>query len=112
MEIAALLSFRTWRVAGAAESPYISASTLESQSASCTAIATAVYSASAVERAVNGCFAERHPMTAPLRSTITIPDVVVAQGGAESGPVPGHGGAKEKVKILKEKAKGKEKEEM
>jgi hypothetical protein len=31
----------------------------------------------------------------------------VAQGGAESGPVPGHGGAKEKVKILKEGEKEK-----
>jgi hypothetical protein len=39
-------------------------------------------------------------------------DVVVAQGGAGGGPVSGHGGAKEKVKILKEKEKGKENEEM
>jgi hypothetical protein len=38
--------------------------------------------------------------------------VVVAQGGAGCGPVPGHGGAKEKAKILKEKEKGKENEEM
>jgi hypothetical protein len=38
--------------------------------------------------------------------------VVVASGGAESGLVLGHGGAKKKLKILKEKEKEKENEEM
>jgi hypothetical protein len=38
--------------------------------------------------------------------------VVVAWGGAGSGPVSGHGGAKETVKILKETEKAKENEEM
>jgi hypothetical protein len=47
-----------------------------------------------------------------LTSYGTGTSVVVAQGGAGGGQVPGHRGAKEKVKILKEKEKGKENEEM
>jgi hypothetical protein len=47
-----------------------------------------------------------------LTSYGTGTSVVVVQGGVGGGPVPGHRGAKEKVKILKEKEKGKENEEM